>query len=187
MGKGAVFVGDFNGTIPNDGGLQVSAKELNSGGQLNGNKLLELCHFDGFSVLNRHPSCTGRITRAFKTKASAIDIALVNGKMLPFVTEEIFDQGTIQTSSDHNFMLVRFSVIASSASKPKQKQLGWNFNEKALTHYHSNVPNLLSFYGEIWYNLSFDSLKTLLLTVTSSTPGIRARYPGRPSFRKEMP
>lgn len=94
---------------------------------------LELCYLNSFVILNRHCLCKDRITKAFKKKESVIEFVLVDKKMLPFVTTmDIFETCSIQSASDHNFFLVRFSVPSISGVQTEKFLSGWSFSEKTL-------------------------------------------------------
>lgn len=93
------------------------------------------------------------------------------------------DFGPFQSDSHHSFILVPPTSITIIKSEPVE----WIFNDNSLMHFHSNLYGMLSFYRDISFKFTSESLKTMLSLVANSTPGIRARYLGKQAYRNRSP
>lgn len=100
--KHTIVLGDFNSHV----GFQ-GPQPLNKNGEL----VLDMMEETNLTLLNGLPECTGEITRSQNNTKSAIDLVLVNDRLLSLFSQMVIDENKdIYDLSDHNLVQIDFKV-----------------------------------------------------------------------------
>ena len=110
--KHTIILGDFNGHV----GF-LGPQTLNKNGDL----VLEVAEELDYTILNDTLPCAGEITRSQNDFESAIDLVLVNGKLLNNYTHMNIDEDkNIFDLSDHSLIQVFFKINVKQSKTPEQ-------------------------------------------------------------------